>query len=111
MLRTFTWCINAGTTQETELVTNAVQFGDGYEQVSSTGINNARTAWQVAKTARLAEISAIYDFLIEHKGVTPFYLTINGITKTYRTDGSISKAHLGADVWQISFNLKQVFIP
>lgn len=110
-LKTFTWCVDAGASRTTELKTNTVSFGDGYEQVSSFGINNARTAWQVAKTARLAEINAIYQFLIEHKGVTPFYLTINGKTKTYRTDGAISKAHLGADVWQISFNLKQVFIP
>ena len=111
MLKTFTWCVDAGATEETEPKTNVTQFGDGYEQVSSIGINNARTAWQVAKTAYSAEINAIYQFLIEHKGVTPFYLTINGITKTYRTDSSISKAHLGGDVWQISFNLKQVFIP
>lgn len=111
MLRTFTWCVDAGATQDTQLKTNTVSFGDGYEQVSSFGINNAHTAWQVAKTARFAEIDAIYNFLIEHKGVTPFYLMINGVTKTYRTDGSISKSHLGADVWQVSFNLKQVFIP
>lgn len=111
MLKTFTWCVDAGATQDTQLVTNSVKFGDGYEQVSSFGINNARTAWQVAKTAYLAEIDAIYNFLIEHKGVTPFYFTINGVTKAYRTDGNISKTHLGADVWQISFNLKQIFIP
>ena len=110
-LKTFTWCVDAGASRTTELKTNTVSFGDGYEQVSSFGINNARTAWQVAKTAKLAEIDAIYDFLIEHKGVTPFYLTINGVTKTYRTEGSISKNHLGADVWQLSFNLKQVFLP
>ncbi len=111
MLRTFTWCVNAGVTQDTELKTNVVSFGDGYEQVSSFGINNARTSWSVAKTARLAEIDAIYQFLLDHKGVTPFLLTINGTEKTYRTDGNISKAHLGADVWQVSFNLKQVFLP
>ena len=110
-LKTFTWCVNAGATQDTQLVTNSVKFGDGYEQVSSFGINNARTAWQVARTAYLAEIDAIYDFLIEHKGVTPFYLTINGVTKTYRTEGNINKAHVSGNVWQISFNLKQVFIP
>ena len=111
MLRTFTWCINAGATQDTQLKTNTVSFGDGYEQVSSFGINNARTSWSVAKTAKLAEIEAIYQFLLDHKGVTPFYLAINGETKTYRTDGNISRNHLGADVWQVSFNVKQVFIP
>lgn len=110
-LKTFTWCVNAGATEETELKTNVTQFGDGYEQVSSIGINNARTSWQFSRTAKLAEINAIYQFLIEHGGVTPFYMLINGELKTYRTDGSISKNHLGADVWQVSFNVKQVFIP
>lgn len=111
MLKTFTWCVDAGATQDTQLITNSVKFGDGYEQVSSFGINNERTAWQVAKTAYLAEIDAIYDFLIEQKGITPFYLTINGVTKTYRTEGNINKAHVSGKVWQVSFNLKQVFIP
>ena len=110
-LKTFTWDVNAGATQDTELTTTVTQFGDGYEQVSSFGINNTRTAWQVAKTAKLAEIEAIYQFLLEHKGLTPFLLTINSKTNTYRTEGAINKAHIGAEVWQISFNLKQVFIP
>ena len=110
-LRTFTWCVDAGATQDTELKTKTVSFGDGYEQVSSFGINNARAAWSASKTAKLVEINAIYQFLLDHKGVAPFLLTINGLTRTYRTDGNISKAHLSADVWQISFNLKQVFVP
>ena len=110
-LKTFTWCVDAGATRTTEPRTNTVQFGDGYEQVSSFGINNVRETWQVTKTAYKAEIDAIYQFLIEHNGVTPFYLTLRGETKAYRTVGEISEPHLGADVWQISFNLKQVFIP
>ncbi len=110
-LRTFTWCVDAGATQDTELVTNTVKFGDGYEQVSSFGINTAKKSWSVAKTARLSEIEAIYRFLLDHKGVSPFHINIGGETNTYRTDGAISKAHIGADVWQVSFNLKQVFVP
>lgn len=110
-LRTFDWCVDAGASRTTELKTNAVQFGDGYEQVSSFGINNARVSWSVTKTAHKAEVDAIYDFLIEHKGVTPFCVDIAGQTKTYRTEGNINKAHVGGNVWQISFNLKQVFIP
>ena len=79
--------------------------------MSSFGINNVRETWQVTKTGRLAEIEAIYQFLVEHGGVTPFYVTIAGDTKTYRTEGEPSTAHMGGNVWSISFNLKQVFIP
>lgn len=110
-LKTFTWCVDAGATQDTELRTNVTQFGDGYEQVSSIGINNARASWQVAKTANLDEINAIYQFLMDHKGVTPFIVTMKGETKTYRTDGNINKTQVSGAIWQISFNLKQVFVP
>ena len=48
-LKTFTWCVDAVATRTTALKTNTVQFGDGYEQVSSFGINNARETWQVTK--------------------------------------------------------------
>lgn len=110
MLREFTWCIDAGATQETQLVTNTVVFGDGYEQVSSFGINNVRTSWQASRKGYALVVNEIYNFLIDHKGITPFTMTINGQIRSYRTDGSITKSHLGGDVWQVSFTLKQVFI-
>lgn len=110
-LKTFTWCVDAGATEEIELKTNVTQFGDGYEQVSSFGINNARASWQFSRTGYASEVNPIYAFLKGHGGVTPFIMTIDGETKTYRTEGSISRNHLGADVWRVSFNVKQVFIP
>ena len=110
-LRTFTWCVNEGATQNTEIKTRTTQFGDGYEQVSSFGINNARKSWQFSKTAFSPEITEIHDFLLEHNGVTPFIMTIDGETKTYRTEGEISKTHISGKVWQVSFNIRQVFVP
>ena len=110
-LKTFTWCVDAGATRTTEPRTNTVQFGDGYDQVSSFGINNVRESWQVAKTGRKTEIDAIHAFLVEHKNVTPFHATIAGEVGAYRSTGSPSTTHLGGNVWSISFNLKQVFIP
>lgn len=107
-LKTFTWCVDAGAVRNTELKTKAVQFGDGYEQITKTAINNVRQSWSVTKTAYRAEIDAIYDFLVDHGGHTPFYLNIRGETKTYRTDGAIGEPHQSGDVWRISFNLKQV---
>lgn len=110
-LRTFTWCVNAGATEDIELKTNVTQFGDGYEQVSSFGINNARESWPLSVTGCSEKTKAVRQFLLDHKGVTPFIMTIDGETKTYRTDGNVSRTHLGANVWQVSFNIKQVFIP
>lgn len=90
---------------------STVSAGDGFEQVSSFGINNARTSWQFARTDYLHIINEIYTFLLEHKGVTPFYMTVAGETKTYRTEGNIGRSHISGDVWQVSFTVKQVFIP
>lgn len=111
MLKEFIWCIDAGATQDTELRTNAVKFGDGYEQVSSIGINNATVSWSVSKTGRLSDVEQIYDFLLEHKGVAPFLMTINSLPSAYRVEGNISKIQVSGDVWSISFAVKQVFLP
>lgn len=110
-LKTFTWCVDAGATEEIELKTNVTQFGDGYEQVSSIGINNARESWPLSVTGRSDKTKAVRQFLLDHKGLTPFIMTIDGETKTYRTDGNISRTHLGADVWRVSFNVRQSFLP
>lgn len=111
MLRTFTWCVDAGATEDTELKTNVVQFGDGYEQVSDRGINNARESWSLSVTGSSEKTKAVRQFLKDHKGGMPFVMTIDGETKTYRTDGNISRNHIGGDVWRVSFNTKQVFTP
>lgn len=111
MLRDFTWCVDKGASRTTEFSTNTTRFGDGYEQVSSFGINNARPSWSVSVTGYSATVNAVYDFLMEHKGVIPFNMDFLGLTRTYRTEGDINTSHLGGDVWVVSFTVKRVFIP
>lgn len=111
MLKEFKWCINAQVSKTIEMRTNVIRFGDGYEQRTSSGINNARKSWSCSKTAYKTEIDAIENFLVEHKGVSPFYMTIAGDKDCYVTDGEISVSHdaNGGDVWQISFKVVQAF--
>ena len=108
-MRNFTWCVDAGATQDTEFKTNTVQFGDGYEQVSSRGINNTVESWQYSRTSYKGEVDAIYLFLKQHEGITPFTMTVAGETKTYRTVGNITRNHISGDVWRVSFSVKRVF--
>ena len=51
-MKTFTWDIDASSSETTAHSVNKVQFGDGYEQVSSFGINNTRKAWACSKIAK-----------------------------------------------------------
>lgn len=109
--KTFTWDISADSTETTDINTTITAFGDGYEQAVSFGINNSRKSWQCSKTDTKAVIDEMYRFLTETKGVTPFYfqpIKSEPIIKV-RLDGQISRQQKGGEVWQINFNLKQVF--
>lgn len=109
--RSFTWDISQESTETTVINKSTTQFGDGYEQAVSFGINNARKSWQCSKTDTKAVIDEIYHFLIGTKGVEVFNFqpVKSEPSIKVRLDGEISRQNIGADGWQISFNLKQVF--
>lgn len=111
-MRSFTWDIDASSSENTAHSVNKVQFGDGYEQVSSFGINNKRKTWQCSKQSYKSTIDDIYNFLGSTQAVEPFYFqpikTEQGFT--VRLVGEISRQKIGGNVWKISFNLEQAFI-
>lgn len=112
-MKTFTWDISADGSETSKYATSKVQFGDGYEQVSYTGINNKRKAWQCSKKDYKPVIDAIYAFLGDTKAIEPFlFQPIKDEPAMYvRLSGDISRQKVGGNVWQISFNLEQVFLP
>ena len=89
-----------------------MQFGDGYEQVSSFGINNKRKTWQCSKQSYKSTIDDIYNFLGSTQAVEPFYFQPIKTEQafTVRLVGEVSRQKIGGDVWKISFNLEQAFI-
>ena len=111
-MRSFTWDIDASSSETVTHSVNKVRFGDGYEQVSSFGINNKRKTWQCSKQSYKSTIDDIYNFLGSTQAVEPFYFqpikTEQGFT--VRLVGEISRQKIGGDVWKISFNLEQAFI-
>ena len=111
-MKTFTWDIDASSGETTAYSVNKVQFGDGYEQVSSFGINNERKTWQCSRQDYKSTIDDIYNFLGSTQAVEPFYFqpikTEQGFT--VRLVGEVSRQKIGGDVWKISFNLEHVFI-
>lgn len=109
--KTFNWDISLDSSETTTLNTAITAFGDGYEQAVSFGINNSRKSWQCSKVDTKAVIDEIYRFLLDTKGVVPFNFKplADEANIKVRLDGEISRQKQGGDVWQIRFNLRQVF--
>lgn len=108
-LREFTWCVEGGISIDAEPVISKVQFGDGYTQRSSFGINNVIETSALSVKAKRDVIDAAYNFLIDHKGVTPFLLNLSNGKKAFVTDGAITRTHLGGSAWQLTFNVERFY--
>lgn len=109
-MQTFDWRMDMGASAETQFATNKVQFGDGYAQLSSHGINNRRKNWSGTKTGDLATvIKPIMAFIDSHAGVLPFLWTDpHGETHAYTCSGYSTPQRKG-NFWQISLKFEQFF--
>ena len=107
--KNFPYPINAGASKTVDINTKTVSFGDGYEQTFSFGINNASISWQCSKTAEEHIITEIEDFILSHKNVEPFYMTLRGKKRLYKVVGSLQFNQDSGNLWTISFNVKQSF--
>ena len=107
-IQTFNWQMDMGATLDTQYRVNRTQFGDGYAQLSSPGINNTTKNWSGTKTGQIdSVIKPIMDFIDEHAGVKPFLWTDPlGETKQYTCSGYSTPQRKG-DHWQITLNFEQ----
>lgn len=106
-IKTFNWRMDVGATLDTQYRVNRTQFGDGYAQLSSQGINNKIKRWSGTKTGDFATvIKPILDFLDDHAGVMPFLWTDpHGNTRQYTCNGASTPQRKG-NFWQISLNFE-----
>ena len=111
-LETFTYAARVNPTGDHSFRVREVQFGDGYEQVSSFGINNARKAWACSRQGYKPIVDDIYNFLGSTQAVEPFYFQPIKTEQAIivRLTGEVSRQKIGGNVWKISFNLEQAFI-
>lgn len=108
----FGWCTDLdGNSSTQKFNTLTSQFGDGYSQSVSVGINNRRGEWNYQRTGKKAEISAIKAFFDQHKGADSFLWDspLDGRVRVKSGDYSITA--LGGEVWRISCTFTQVFYP
>ncbi|MGC7561324.1 phage tail protein [Pasteurella sp. PK-2025] len=73
MIQEFKWCIRPELNIDNAPKVLEREFGDGYTQRQSAGINNLLRTFSVVVKVKNKEAKAVDDFLAKRKGVEPFY--------------------------------------
>lgn len=74
-IETFTWRVESGVSIKIDYRVIETQFGDGYAQVSSDGINTKNESYGITINARENKAKEIMDFFDRHKGAKSFFWT------------------------------------
>lgn len=86
-VETFIWIPDDEASSESTLRTRKSQFGDGYVQVSSDGLNAEEESWSLSFGGLASEVSPILDFLRTHRGAKSFLWTSpDGALGLYRCE-------------------------
>lgn len=75
MVKTFGWKVERGPTPTINRRTVVSQFGDGYKQVSTDGINTKDESYAITVHAYKELAKTIMAFFDEHNGDKSFYWT------------------------------------
>lgn len=74
-VKTFKWKVESGITANIDYRVIETQFGDGYAQISSDGINTKNESYAIKVHAMADEARDIMAFFDEHKGAKSFFWT------------------------------------
>ena len=108
MTQTFTWLMDMGAVLDKQYRTQRTQFGDGYAQHSSNGLNNKILKWSGTKTGDLETvIKPIEAFIDDHAGVMPFFWTDPHGNTTLYTCAGVSIPQRKGNFWQISLTFDE----
>ncbi len=106
----FTWCNDlSGNSQTATFKTLSSQFGDGYEQDISIGINNRKGTWRYQRTEKKALVEQIKAFFDAHKGADSFLWDspMDGEVRVKAGDYTLEK--IGGEYWRIATTFTQKF--
>lgn len=110
-LETFKWKIEKGAEGDVAQRVRTQQFGDGYGQSVSDGINNEQQSWPISHTGSAARIKEIIDFLRRHKGAKAFLWTPPlGQLGLYKCNG-FKPIHRGGSAYSLTATFEQTFHP
>lgn len=106
----FTWCNDlSGNSQTITFKTLSSQFGDGYEQDVSIGINNRKGSWRYQHTAKKALVEQIKAFFDAHKGADSFLWDspMDGEVRVKARDYTLENVR--GEYWRIATTFTQKF--
>lgn len=107
----FAWQIEKGAAGDIKQRTRSKQFGGGYSQSVSDGINNKMQSWPISHTGTAARIKEIIAFLDRHKGANAFLWTPPlGELGLYKCTG-YQPSHKGGSVYTLTATFEQTFHP
>ena len=112
MTETFTWKSEVGGTSGSgEFKMATAQFGDGYSQDASIGLNPERQKWPVSVSGFRAQLQPVVDFVRDHSGSTPFYWTPPFGVQGYYKCKTWNLSPNGGDHWTLQLEFEQTYIP
>jgi phage-related protein len=110
LIDTFHWQTQAAPSGNFAHNVRSAQFGDGYKQISSNGLNQAVQLWQLAYTGHPTVTQPMLDFLNQHVITAFFWTPPNGVKALFRVrSDSISVTPLARNVVALNFTFEQAF--
>lgn len=109
---TFTWCPQVQASEQLAVATLQAQFGDGYRQVASVGINTAVELWALSCNGNKADMQALRAFLKAHVLASFWWTNPWGEKHLYRVKpDSINPKFINGNLAEIAFTFEQAFAP
>ncbi|WP_031524701.1 phage tail protein [Siccibacter colletis] len=109
---TFTWGVLVGGSESINVATLQSQFGDGYKQVSSAGINTAAATWTLSRRGNVSDIAEVRTFLASHVTVSFWWTDPWGDKKLFRVRAdSVATKWITESFVELSFTFEQAFAP
>lgn len=108
MMETFSYCYTIDPNATVSHSTISAQFGDGYEQAASNGINQKSSKWNLRFAGSKASMAQVISFLDAHGEWKRFIWTDPlGVQNVYRA-GPYSPAKGGGNKIAITVEFRQV---
>ena len=110
-MRTFTWPTQVGSSKNVQFRVGRNEFGDGYTQLYTTGINPRKRQWSLTLIDD-DYIKAVEQFFDDHKGIYPFLWTPPDRSEPVPvTCSGYATAYVGMDVAQGTFTFEEAHLP
>ncbi|NIF20574.1 phage tail protein [Candidatus Pantoea multigeneris] len=81
---TFSWAVRIGAEEQLSVAALSAQFGDGYSQIASAGINAAIETWTLSCNGDITEMKQVRSFLKDHVITSFWWENPWGEKKLYR---------------------------